>query len=337
MQGEDRLGLVRQSFGLLLEGLSERDRVSIVTYASGTRTVLDGAKGSEKLRISRAVNSLRAGGSTAGASGISLAYEIAERNRIEGGNNRVILATDGDFNVGISSLPELEELISAKKDSGVYLSVLGFGMGNTKDDIMETLALKGNGNYAYIDGIEEARRVLVEGISGTLRTVARDAKAMVAFDPGSVEKYRLIGYDNKLITMEEWEDDSRDTGEIGSGLTVTALYEIVPAPDFDPAGTVGTASVRFKDPEDVSSAEVLEKNLTLSWSAASDLPSEDDRFIACVAEYGLLLRESEYRGTANFPDLTARLDELSEYLARDEFKAEFAGLVGKAGTIYACQ
>ena len=338
MYGADRLGLVQQSFNLLLEGLGQQDRVSIVTYASGTRTVLEGANGSEKSKISRAVNSLKAGGSTAGAGGIQRAYEVAERFFIEGGNNRVILATDGDFNVGISSTKELEEFISQKRESGVYLSVLGFGMGNTKDDIMETLAKNGNGNYAYIDSLEEAKRVLVAGISGTLKTVARDAKALVQFDKKTVAQYRLIGYENKLITVEEWESDQTDTGDIGSGLTVTALYEIVPAEEFGGAESAGEFSVRYKDADNVLSTEILEKSLTLAWSGERAVPSEDDVFISCVAEYGLLLRESRYQGQASFATLSERLAEISSaYFERDEFKAEFVGLVTMASRIYSEQ
>lgn len=335
MYGADRLGLVQQSFHLLLEGLGENDRVSIVTYASGTKTVLAGANGSEKRKISRAIDSLKAGGSTAGAGGIQRAYEVAEKYLIEGGNNRVILATDGDFNVGISSTSELEKFISQKRESGVYLSVLGFGMGNTKDDIMETLARNGNGNYAYIDSIEEAKRVLVAGISGMLKTVARDAKALVKFDPETVAQYRLIGYENKLISVEEWEDDRTDTGDIGSGLTVTALYEIVPAEDFGGAESAGDFFVKYKDAEKVHSTENMEKKIALLWSGETAIPSEDDIFISCVAEYGLLLRESRYRGEAGFAALEARLAEISSaYFAKDEFKAEFVELVERAALIY---
>ena len=330
MYGEDRLGLVRESFRLLLENLGEDDRVSIVTYASGVKTRLSGARGSEKTRIAAVIDELEAGGSTSGESGIRTAYDVARQYFVSGGNNRVILATDGDFNVGMSSPEELESLIRREAQSGVFLSVLGFGMGNTKDDVMETLALAGNGNYAYIDGLTEARRALVESLNGTLKTVAKDAKALVRFDPARVARYRLIGYENKMITIEEWEDDQKDTGEIGAGLTVTALFEIEPT-GTETDAAAGTFFMRYKD-ADGTSDQVLQKELSIAWEESE---SADDRFIACVAEFGLLLRESKYRGDASFESVIQRLEDLdADYLGSDEFKSEFLTLVRKANQIY---
>ncbi|MFA5449759.1 MAG: von Willebrand factor type A domain-containing protein, partial [Clostridia bacterium] len=223
MRGADRLGLMQSAFLLLLDNLGENDVVSIVTYAGGDSVLLSGANGAEKDRISNVIDDLAAGGSTAGAAGIVTAYELAEEYFIEGGNNRVILATDGDFNVGISSREGLESLITQKRESGIYLTALGFGFGNLKSNNLETLANKGNGSYAYIDTINEARKVLVEEIGGTLYTIARDAKARVEFNPEYVDSYRLLGYENLLLTEEQWEEPEADAGEIGAGFTVTAV------------------------------------------------------------------------------------------------------------------
>ena len=205
------------------------DRVAIVVYAGAAGVVLESTPGNNKEAIMQALDNLQAGGSTAGGAGLMLAYRIAEKNFIKGGNNRIILATDGDFNVGVSDNVSMEKLVEEKRGLGVYMTVLGFGMGNIKDDKMEIIADKGNGNYAYIDNIQEARRVLVQEFGGTLFTIAKDVKFQVEFNPAYVKSYRLVGYENRLLADEDFNDDTKDAGEMGAGHTVTALYEIVPA------------------------------------------------------------------------------------------------------------
>ncbi|MGN0593700.1 MAG: VWA domain-containing protein, partial [Hominimerdicola sp.] len=227
MMDDNKLPLVQQAFSMLAENLGEEDRISIVTYAGEEKVVLEGASGSNPSKIIDAINQLEAGGSTAGEAGINKAYELAEANFIEGGNNRVILATDGDLNVGVSSTEELTALVEEKRETGIALSVLGFGSGNLKDDRLEALADNGNGNYSYIDSLEEAERVLVTEMSGTLFTVAKDAKIQVEFNPANVYSYKLIGYENRALADEDFNDDTKDAGDIGAGQQVTALYEII--------------------------------------------------------------------------------------------------------------
>ena len=227
MYSDDKLPLLQESFSLLAENLTDKDRISIVTYASEDKIVLDGAHGNETRKIKKALDGLEAGGGTHGSKGIETAYALAEENFIKGGNNRIILATDGDLNIGLTSEEELEGLITDKKESGIFLSVLGFGTGNIKDNKMETLADKGNGNYAYIDCLREANKVLVEEMSATLLTICKDVKFQVEFNPEVVEGYRLIGYENRALAREDFDDDSKDAGEIGAGHSVTALYEII--------------------------------------------------------------------------------------------------------------
>lgn len=217
MDSYDKLPLLQEAFGILAENLTEKDRISIVTYASGDRIVLEGAKGSQTGKIKRALNSLEAGGGTYGSKGIETAYRIAEENFIEGGNNRIILATDGDLNIGMTTEEELEELITEKKESGIFLSVLGFGTGNIKDNKMETLADKGNGNYAYIDSVREAKKVLGQEMTATLLTICKDVKLQVEFNPAVVAEYRLLGYENRALDRKDFEDDAKDAGEIGAG------------------------------------------------------------------------------------------------------------------------
>ncbi|MDX1358551.1 MAG: von Willebrand factor type A domain-containing protein, partial [Clostridia bacterium] len=223
-----KLPLLKSSFHLLVEQLGENDRVSIVVYAGASGVVLNGARGDQKDKIMEAINSLEAGGSTAGGAGIKLAYKIASKNYIHGGNNRVILATDGDFNVGVSSQSGLEKLIEEKREEGVFLSVLGFGTGNIKDNKMETLADKGNGNYSYIDCLAEAKKVLVNEMGGTLLTIAKDVKIQIEFNPAYVKEYRLVGYENRILQNDDFHDDSVDAGEIGAGHCVVAFYEVIP-------------------------------------------------------------------------------------------------------------
>ena len=226
MNDADKLPLVKSALTMLSGSLSEDDKISIVVYAGASGVVLDGCSGDNTRKIERALDSLSAGGSTAGGAGIDLAYDLAEYYFIKNGNNRVILCTDGDFNVGPSTQSELEELIANKRRSGVFLSVLGFGEGNLKDTTMETLADKGNGNYAYIDSLMEAKKVLVNELTSTLYTVAKDVKIQVEFNPAAIEAYRLVGYDNRRLNAQDFNDDRKDAGEMGAGHTVTVFYEI---------------------------------------------------------------------------------------------------------------
>ncbi len=251
MNSYDKLPLMQEAFRMLAENLSENDRISIVTYAGSDEVVLRGESGANQSRICNALDSLEAGGSTAGAAGINTAYEIAQEYFIEGGNNRVILATDGDLNVGLSSEEELTALIEEKRDNGVFLSVLGFGTGNYKDNKLEALADNGNGNYAYIDSVDEAKRVLVTEFNGTMFTVAKDAKVQVEFNPTNVSYYKLVGYENRLLNDEDFEDDTKDAGDVGSGQQVTALYEII----LNDGVTVGTSEKTLKYQSDVSYPE----------------------------------------------------------------------------------
>lgn len=328
MFGEDRLGLIQQAFTMLLDNLGDNDYVSIVTYASNCRVALSGARGTEKTKIANVLQDLSASGTTNGSGGIQLAYAEAEKYFIQGGNNRVILATDGDFNVGISDKNQLKNFISEKRQSGIYLTVLGVGMFNTNDSIMKTLAESGNGNYAYLDSVAEARKVLVEELNGTFNVVAKDAKAGVFFDPETVEKYRLIGYESKMLSQDEFYDENKDAGEIGSGHTVTAVYEIKIKDNA--AGNIATVEIKYKHPESNENKNITETFTTYDYSAN---PDEDCIFIGCVVEYGLLLRNSEFKGNADFENVISRLSQLS-CVREDPFKAEFLEIVKKACILY---
>jgi Ca-activated chloride channel family protein len=322
MQSPDKLPLVKASLRLLVDELSARDRVAIVVYAGAAGLVLDATPGDRRETILDAIERLEAGGSTAGAAGIRLAYEVARRNHVAGGNNRVILATDGDFNVGTSSESELVQLIEEKRAQGTFLTVLGYGTGNLADARMEQIADHGNGNYAYIDGLMEARKVLVQEMGGTLFTIAKDVKLQVEFNPAQVRAYRLIGYENRLLRAEDFNDDRKDAGELGAGHSVTALYEVVPVDadsdvqvgDVDPlryqspatepvvafAGEMMNVNIRYKLPDG-------EQSVLLSHPVRVprrlDQPSDDFRFAAAVAEFGMLLRGSEHRGRASVADV----------------------------------
>ena len=342
MYSSNKLPLVQKAFTMLTEELTPADRISIVTYAGTDSVVLEGADGGNKQKITAAIESLQAGGSTAGAAGINTAYKIAEKYFISGGNNRVILATDGDLNVGISSEADLKKLVEKKRETGVYLSVLGFGTGNIKDNKMEALADNGNGNYAYIDSELEARKVLVEEMGGTLVTVAKDVKIQVEFNPAYVKGYRLVGYENRLLSAEDFEDDTKDAGEIGAGHTVTAIYEVVmnDSPmelsssdlkysDTENKGTENgellTVALRYKEP-DKDESKLLEYPV-LESAYTPELPA-NLRFASAVVEFGLCLRDSEYKGTATrntISDLLSGCD-----IANDPYKTEFAQLVKKA-------
>lgn len=316
MDDPNKLPLLKSAFGLLVNELRAEDHVAIVVYAGAAGLVLESTPGSRKEVIMNAIDNLEAGGSTAGGEGLRLAYREAEKSFIKGGNNRIILATDGDFNVGESSKGGMERLVEEKRKLGVFMTVLGFGMGNIKDDKMEIIADKGNGNYSYIDNLQEARRVLVREFGGTLFTIAKDVKFQLEFNPGKVESYRLIGYENRLLNDEDFNDDTKDAGEMGSGHMVTALYEIVPtgsgekAPSVDPlkyqvnnrletdniSNELLTIKVRYKKPDGDTSARL---DLPVRQSAVSvESASENIRFAAAVAEFGMILRESEFRGTA---------------------------------------
>lgn len=341
MSDDNKLPLLQRSFALLADELTEKDRVSIVTYASGDAVVLDGVNGSEKEKIVAALDGLVAQGATNGSAGIETAYALAEKHFIEGGNNRVIIATDGDLNVGTTSESALKELVVQKKESGVYLTVLGFGMGNIKDNKMETLADCGNGNYAYIDSLGEAKKVLVEEMGATLVTVAKDVKLQVEFNPAYVKGYRLLGYENRMLAAEDFDDDKKDAGEIGAGHTVTALYEIIPVDSaqeiaqadlkYQQDGGKGVENgewvnlkIRYKDPDQEESKlctyPVTEK-------AYTQKPSEDFYFAAAVAEFGLLLRDSEYKKDASFENVRELLGKVDT--GADDYKDEFAYLVKK--------
>ncbi|MHB1080610.1 MAG: YfbK domain-containing protein [Prosthecobacter sp.] len=349
-----KLPLVQQSLRMLTEQLGEGDRVTMVVYAGSSGVVLPPTSGEKKEEILAAINRLQAGGSTHGSAGIKLAYEQAVAGFIKGGVNRVILCTDGDFNVGVSSPEELEKLIKHQAKSGVFLSVLGFGSGNLKDRTMETLADKGNGNYAYIDSLSEARKVLVEQMSGTLVTIAKDVKIQVEFNPAAVRSYRLIGYENRLLAKEDFNDDTKDAGEIGAGHSVVALYEIVPAnlpagaegrpavdslkyqaPAISPAqlaeaaktGEMMTVKLRYKEPEsDLSKLiEVPTKDEGKTLTASS----EEYKFSAAVAGFGLLLRDSSYKGTLSW-ETVRRLALDGKGADKQGYRGEFLQLIDKA-------
>lgn len=326
MSHEDKLPLLQESFVLLAENLTEKDRISIVTYAGDDEVVLRGAAGNETRKIKKAINQLEAGGGTNGSKGIETAYEIAEENFIKGGNNRIILATDGDLNIGLTTEEELEELITEKKESGIYLSVLGFGAGNLKDNKMEVLADKGNGNYAYIDSLREARKVLVEEMTATLLTICKDVKLQVEFNPSVVSDYRLIGYENRALNREDFEDDTKDAGEIGAGHRVTVLYELIlkePITDLS-EGEWLTLSIRYKKPaEDTSNL----LRYPVSYEDYQSSPDDDFVFAAAVAEFGLLASDSAYAGDASLKHVRSALKGIT---LDDEYKEEFCELVKMA-------
>lgn len=338
MYSDDKLPLVQRSFSMLTDNLTASDRISIVTYAGADEVVLEGADGNDKEKILDAIDSLEAGGSTAGAAGITTAYKIAEKYFIDGGNNRIILATDGDLNVGVSSESGLTRLVEEKRDKGVYLSVLGFGTGNYKDNRLEAIADNGNGNYSYIDSEKEAQRVLVDEMSGTLFTAAKDVKFQIEFNPANVKGYRLIGYENRKMADEDFNDDTKDAGEIGAGHSVTVLYEIVPIDSpmeingstlkySETTGThleneLLTVNIRYKEPDGDTSKLItypVEKSLY------SPKMSENMTVAAAAAEFGMLLRDSKYIGNVTYSTIAAQLSEYD--YSGDEYKDELLYLV----------
>ena len=347
MMPPDRLPLVRTAMRMLVDTLTDRDRIAIVVYAGASGVVLPSTSGAHKDRIHAAIAGLEAGGSTNGAAGITLAYEIARRNFARGGINRVILATDGDFNVGVTSQGELTRLIEEKRAGGVFLSVLGVGRGNLKDSTMEKLADRGNGNYAYLDTLHEARKVLVNEAGATLVTVAKDVKIQVEFNPAHVAAYRLVGYENRMLRSEDFNNDRKDAGEIGAGHTVTALYELVP-PGADaelhgvdplkyqrpvapstaaPRDEVMTVKLRYKAPDGDDS-----RLMTVAVKNGATEPSANIGFAAAVAQFGMLLRNSESRGTATHA-AAAALARQHRGPDPDGYRAEFIKLVELAGSL----
>ncbi|NBC17333.1 MAG: DUF3520 domain-containing protein, partial [Bacteroidetes bacterium] len=347
MDMPNKLPLLQKAFKLLTNELGEDDRVAIVVYAGAAGLALPSTPGSAKDSLRSAIEALRAGGSTAGSAGIRLAYQVAQEHFIEGGNNRVVLATDGDFNVGVSSDAELVRLIEEKREEGTFLTVLGFGSGNLKDNKMEKLANHGNGNYYYIDSELEAQKVLVRELGGTLYTIAKDVKIQVEFNPAHVYAYRLIGYENRMLQAEDFADDTKDAGELGAGHTVTALYEVIPvgaetdtevrdAGDLkyqerdltDAAGSADlmTVKLRYKQP-DGDTSQLIEQPLTKPEAPVDLAATTDDfRFAAAVAGFGMVLRDSEHRGTAT-PEQVLALAEDALGEDAEGYRAGFTDLV----------
>ena len=350
MYADDKLPLLQEAFCLLADNLTEKDRVSIVTYAGNDTVVLEGVSGDKTRTIKKALMGLEAGGGTHGSKGIETAYALAEDNFIKGGNNRVILATDGDLNIGLTSEEELEELITEKKESGIFLSVLGFGTGNIKDNKMETLADKGNGNYAYIDSLREANKVLVEEMSATLLTICKDVKLQVEFNPAVVSEYRLIGYENRALNKEDFDDDTKDAGEIGAGHSVTALYEVIlkeplsglsdedindlkysdeyrkeqGKDSLENSATEKewfTLSIRYKKPAEEESSLLA---YPIGFENYMENPDDDFRFAGAVAEFGLLASHSENPEDASVKNVKKILKSID---LDDEYKEEFLELV----------
>lgn len=352
MMSENKLPLVKSSLKMLTDQLREKDNISIVVYAGNAGLVLPTTSGSDKIKIKTAIDALEAGGSTAGGAGIKLAYKTAKDNFMKNGNNRVILCTDGDFNVGASSDDDLVRMIEKERESGVYLTVLGYGMGNYKDNKMQQLADKGNGNHAYIDGINEAKKVLVNEFGGTLFTIAKDVKLQVEFNPAKVAGYRLIGYENRMLNKEDFNDDKKDAGELGSGHTVTALYEIIPfgvksefLKETDPlkyqknkdqlslsdfSKELLTIKFRYKEPSKNNSELIVHP--VQDNGVAFNATSNNFRFAAAVAGFGMLLRESEFKGNSSYNNI---LHIATDAIGNDTegYRKEFVTLVRKAASL----
>ena len=340
MKNYDKLPLLQMGFDMLIDDLDKNDRVSIVTYASSSDVVISGVRGNEHSKLKRAINSLEASGSTNGGDGIKTAYKLARKYFIKGGNNRVIMATDGDLNVGITSEEELEELISRKKEDGVFLSVLGFGTGNYNEATLETLADKGNGNYSYIDCLSEAKKVLVDEFNSTLFTVAKDVKFQIEFNPKYVSEYRQVGYENRQMSAKDFNDDTKDGGEIGSGHEVTVMYEIklndyrnsddelryqkTKLSDIgEDSNEWMLVSVRYKEPEEDESKLMT---FPISKDCYTSSPDYDTLFAAYVAECGMILNGSDYTGNMTIDKVSGQLAKLD---LDDEYKEEFAQLINQ--------
>jgi Ca-activated chloride channel family protein len=350
MNDPNKLPLLKASFKMLVEQLRSQDKVAIVVYAGAAGLVLEPTSGSDKKKIIEALDNLEAGGSTAGGAGINLAYAVAKQNFKTEGNNRVILATDGDFNIGESSNASMERLIEEKRKDGIFLTVLGYGMGNYKDSKMETLADKGNGNYAYIDNILEAQKVLVNEFGGTLFTIAKDVKLQIEFNPAKVKAYRLIGYENRMLKNEDFNNDKKDAGELGSGHTVTALYEIIPVgvdsefykidelkyqtSKIDPSAfkskELMTIKFRYKKPnEDVSKLIV---HSLLDENVSENKTSENFKWSAAVAGFGMILRESEFVKGYSINQVL-QLAQTAKGIDKDGYRIEFINMVKSQGLI----
>ncbi|MEL6557979.1 MAG: von Willebrand factor type A domain-containing protein [Bacteroidota bacterium] len=344
MNSVNKLPLLKSAFKLLVEQLRPEDKVSIVVYAGAAGLVLEPTSGKEKSKILAALNQLSAGGSTAGGAGIELAYAKAKEHFVKGGNNRIILATDGDFNVGSSSNQAMETLIEKKRNDGIYLTVLGFGMGNYKDSKMEILADKGNGNYAYIDNIQEAKKVLVNEFGGTMFTIAKDVKIQVEFNPENVQAYRLIGYENRILNDEDFNNDKKDAGELGAGHTVTAMYEVIPTGvessfvSVDPlkyqkneevkknsfSNELMTVKLRYKKPEGDDKSKLI-VNTVNKPAKVNKNPGVNFRWSAAVAAYGMLLRDSDYSGDISHEEIIT-LAQSARGEDNEGYRAEFIRL-----------
>jgi Ca-activated chloride channel family protein len=354
MMDENKLPLVKSSMKLLVDQMRSDDKVAIVVYAGSAGLVLPSTSGTNKTAIKEAIDNLQAGGSTAGGEGIKLAYKVAKQNFIQNGNNRLILATDGDFNVGVSSDDDLVRLIEKERESGVFLSVLGYGMGNYKDNKMQLLADKGNGNHSYIDNINEARKVLVSEFGSTLFTIAKDVKLQLEFNPSKVQGYRLIGYENRVMAAEDFNDDKKDAGELGSGHTVTALYEIIPvgiksdfikavdplkyqptkndAPVSSNTEEIMTIKLRYKKPDaDVSK---LITHPVIDTHADLVKTSDNFRFSAAVASFGMMLRNSEYKQMSSWQQVIS-LAKAAKGADVNGYREEFIRLVQAASSMIA--
>jgi Ca-activated chloride channel homolog len=353
MQDPNKLPLVKASLNMLVDQLRNDDKVAIVVYAGNAGLVLPSTSGGNKTAIKEAIDNLEAGGSTAGGEGIQLAYKVARQNFVNNGNNRVILATDGDFNVGASSDDDMVRLIEKERQSGVFLSVLGYGMGNYKDNKMQLLADKGNGNHSYIDNINEARKVLVSEFGSTLFTIAKDVKLQLEFNPAKVQAYRLIGYENRVLAAEDFNDDKKDAGELGSGHTVTALYEIIPIgikSDF--IKTVD--SLKYQSPKNTTSVSNTQEIMTIKLrykkpggdisklithpviDTQAELANTSDnfRFSAAVASFGMLLRDSEYKQQSSYHQVMAMAKSAKGDDANG-YRQEFIKLVQAASSMIA--
>ena len=341
MDEENKLPLLKSSFKMLLGQLRPDDKIAIVTYANGTKVALPSTRVKDKEKIIKVLDNLYASGGTSGGRGIQLAYEQAQKSFIKNGNNRIILATDGDFNIGINNTTDLEKFIEKQRESGIYMSVLGFGIGNYRDDMAETIADKGNGNYAYIDNITEAKKVLVNELSGTLFAVAKDVKLQLEFNPKYVKEYKLIGYENRMLANEDFTNDKKDAGEIGAGHTVTALYELVPSDgkvaqslryqsqelnEKGKGNELGFLKIRYKDPKvkDAKSVEITEP-LVFNKKALKET-STDYRFAASVAEFGILLRDNSNKANATY-DQVIELAEGAIGKDPEGYRKEFVRLV----------
>ena len=341
MDEDNKLPLLKSSFKMLLGQLRPDDKIAIVTYANGTKVALPSTSVKDKEKIIKVLDNLYASGGTSGGKGIQLAYEQAQKSFIKNANNRIILATDGDFNIGINNTTDLEKFIEKQRESGIYMSVLGFGIGNYRDDMAETIADKGNGNYAYIDNITEAKKVLVNELSGTLFAVAKDVKLQLEFNPKYVKEYKLIGYENRMLANEDFTNDKKDAGEIGAGHTVTALYELVPSDgkvaqslryqsqelnEKGKGNELGFLKIRYKDPKvkDAKSVEITEP-LVFNKKALKET-STDYRFAASVAEFGILLRDNSNKANATY-DQVIELAEGAIGKDPEGYRKEFVRLV----------